>query len=419
MITVTKIPELERLIILTMIQFNEVIDDLAYLKPAHFTELRTAYETLLKAYNERGEVDETDLLLNDIEINLGDYDIIQKTTVHQMAMKLVEHSRKKQLKKMLQKKMDELPSIEVIDYLKAEIDKVEREIDVADDVKPLGELLTETFKEVEDRRLGIKEVGLTLKTIATMNKIIGGIMPTDLVGIYGVEKSTKTSLAHEIILDLGADQKIPVAIFSFEMSLKDLIWKSISMRTGMDINDLRNPSKSRLSDEDYAELKAEAYSKLRDSKIFIFDRPQNELEIYNKTRQLKARHGIKLIVIDYLLLIKSIKYHDNLRSELNHLSRFFKLMTKTLEIPIILISQANESGGRAAEAKGLERDSNYFFSVSKCKKGDKIDFSNHTYVALYGDYLVLNRGIRHSAGGKGFIVRFDNNLYKEIYTRLC
>ena len=279
MITVTKIPELERLIILTMIQFNEVIDDLSYLKPAHFTELRTAYETLLKAYNERGEVDETDLLLNDIEINLGDYDIIQKTTVHQMAMKLVEHSRKKQLKKMLQKKMDELPSIEVIDYLKAEIDKVEREIDVADDVKPLGELLTETFKEVEDRRLGIKEVGLTLKTIATMNKIIGGIMPTDLVGIYGVEKSTKTSLAHEIILDLGADQKIPVAIFSFEMSLKDLIWKSISMRTGMDINDLRNPSKSRLSDEDYAELKAEAYSKLRDSKIFIFDRPQNELEI--------------------------------------------------------------------------------------------------------------------------------------------
>ena len=94
-------------------------------------------------------------------------------------------------------------------------------------------------------------------------------------------------------------------------------------------------------------------------------------------------------------------------------------MTKILEIPIILISQANESGGRAAEAKGLERDSNYFFSVSKCKKGDKIDFSNHNYVALEGDYLVLNRGIRHSAGGKGFIVRFDNNLYKEIYTRLC
>ncbi len=89
-------------------------------------------------------------------------------------------------------------------------------------------------------------------------------------------------------------------------------------------------------------------------------------------------------------------------------------MAKNLNIIVLLVSQANDSGMREAEAKGLSRDSNYYFYVQALQDKQPIELGGVKYYATQGDYVVMNRGIRHGIGNKAFITRFVNNRYVEV-----
>lgn len=295
------------------------------------------------------------------------------------------------------------------------------------DEKSMSDRLGDIFTELEDK-INSEAVtdGLRLKSLPTLNNFIGGIMPGDLIGIYGKEKSTKSTLAHEIALDIGVDQELPTAIFSFEVSRKELDWKSISMRTGTDYFKLRNPKgysdSTKMSEEELAELKVKVYDQFEKSNLFIFDKIMNEYQIFIKIKQLIRKFGIKLVVIDYLMLLESAKRFKDRRLELNHLSMFFKRTAMKLQIPIILISQANQEGVRVAEAKGLERDSNYYIYVENGKKGQVLQFNDkilgkYNYTINEDEFIVTLRGIRHGKGNRTFVTKFINNKYVEIDTK--
>lgn len=321
--------------------------------------------------------------------------------------------------------------IDVFDLLgeaESHITDINEEIeDSIIDEKPMSDRLGDIFTELE-YKINSEAVtdGLRLKSLPTLNNFIGGIMPGDLIGIYGKEKSTKTTLAHEIALDFGVDQQIPVAIFSFEVSGKELDWKSISMRTGIDYFKLRNPKgysdSTKMSKEELVELKVKVYEQFEKSNLFIFDKIMNEYQIFIKIKQLIRKFGIKLVVIDYLMLLESVKKFKDRRLELNHLSMFFKRTAMKLQIPIILISQANQEGVRVAEAKGLERDSNYFIYVETGKKGQVLEFNDkilgkYNYILNEDEFIVTLRGIRHGKGNRTLVTKFMNNKYVEIDTR--
>lgn len=322
----------------------------------------------------------------------------------------------------------EMSLLDLLSEAEAHITDVHEELeDVYDDERPINERLDDIFNELE-HKINTESIleGLRLKTLPTLNNHIGGIMPGDLIGIYGKEKSTKTTLAHEIALDIGVDQNIPTAIFSFEVSRKELEWKSLSMRTGKDYFKLRNPKgyskESQMTIEELNELKSESQQKFSKSSLFIFDKILNEYQIYAKLKQLIKKHNLKLVVIDYLMLIESAKRFKDRRLELNHLSMFFKRAAMKLQIPIILISQSNADGERAAEAKGLERDSNYFIYVQQGSAGSIVKFRDkiigeYDYRMNEDEYIVTLRGIRHAKGNRSFITKFVNNRYKEVETR--
>ncbi|RMG76634.1 MAG: hypothetical protein D6707_12115 [Bacteroidetes bacterium] len=106
---------------------------------------------------------------------------------------------------------------------------------------------------------------------------------------------------------------------------------------------------------------------------------------------------------------------------MNEMSRFFKRTALDLRVPIILINQANETGERSAEAKGLERDSDYYYSVQKLEKGDQVlmqdAMGEYYYKAQKGDYLAKLKAIRYTEGNKNVILTFSNNRYLEKDTR--
>tara|TARA_R100001244_G_scaffold121574_5_gene91204 strand:+ start:1701 stop:2954 length:1254 start_codon:yes stop_codon:yes gene_type:complete len=408
----------ENIIIALALKDNSIIDEIKFLKPEHFTKSSDVYAKVLSIYHDRDGVSGTDLILEgvDFDYTLSEDDnlVSTKLSIIRSAKKMHDKYQMNLLKKSLDK-VNYKGFDESLDAVKKIVSTLEAEWESEKEIKPID--LDAFIKEIREARKKEIKLGLELKTLPTMNRTIGGIMPSDLIGIYGKEKSSKTSLVHEIVLDLAVDQKIPVAIFNFEMSAKQMIMKTVSMRTGLAVNEMRNPEFTQLTNTQFDEHLRDMALKYEGSELFIVDDVYDEIQIYNKAKELKRLYGIKLIVVDYLMLINSYKKFGQRRDELNYLTRFFKQMTQKLKIPIILISQANDIGEREAEAKGLSRDSNYYFYVQKLSKGDSVDYGDYQYTAEENDYLIHNRGIRHAEAGKPFVTRFIDNYYKEIDTR--
>ena len=354
-------------------------------------------------------------------IDLREYKNETETfNIRELAAKITDKYLWRKLNDIYTTARKEKNAFEFLPELQTETENLLEEISgVKDTDKNFLELLEKTVSEIKEEMESDKEPGLQLKSLPSMNNIIGGIMPVDLIGIYGREKTTKSTLAHEILMDIGVDQKIPCGMFSYEVWLKQLIIKSISLRTGFDMISLRNP-KGKLDSYLLGQLTEKIRTKLMGNKdIYFCDQLLNEKQIFNKIKKWKRRYGIRLVVIDHLLLVPCSRKFKDYRNELNYLTRFFKLSAKELQVPIILVSQANDSGDRGAEAKGLERDADYFFSVHALDKGDSVKIINTDgieteYRADVDEYVVKNRGMRFGASKRSFIVKFINNQYREI-----
>lgn len=439
--------EAEKSVISSIISEPECLDDIkSILQPEHFFVAKHSvlYKAILELHKQDKPIDQISLFeklkADDSLSNAGGPTYLGKLVESYSSAANVNFQSTLIFEKYLQRqfiikcqnfinrtgKTEDI--FDLISEAEKEIGNINNEFNfAADSEKPLSDRIDEIFDDLEQRIKGEKQVqSLKLRTLPTLNRIIGGIMPTDLIGIYGKEKSTKTSLAHEIALDIGADQGHGVAIFTFENLKNETDWKSISMRTGIEFNKLRNPNgydyNSRMTLEEAQILRGEAKQKFGKAKIVVCDQILNEYQIANKLRLWKKKHGIKLCVIDYLMLVDSIEKFPNRREELNHLSRFFKQQSMKLEIPIILISQSNEAGERAAEAKGLERDSNYFIYVRAGEKGERVQFNvagygSYEYILGDHEFIATVRGIRHTAGNKSFITKFQNNRYVEVDAR--
>ena len=397
----------------SILMVTESIPELYFLDGIHFNKYSKQFDFLKQRYNDIGEVSEIDLYLHD-HTKLPDSDF----TLH--IPKIIELGRylfNEYHKNRILKEVKEIRNgdlNEVLDKMKELVDSVDDEYQKNKMEDTLADVIEPMLAKVEKLRKGEESNGIQLTTLPKMNEIIGGIMPTDLIGIYGKEKSSKTSLALEMMLDICIDQKIPGAIFSFEMDNELMSMKSLSMRLGININEFRNPSFTQLSDEDFYLMVGAAGKKVHRTKLYLIDQLLDEYEIEAKIRKLIDK-GIKIVLIDYLMLISSRKKFNQNREELNHLSKFFKRLAQKYKIAIILISQANESGEREAEAKGLSRDSNYYFYVAKLEPNETVKINGSEYRAgSEEEYIVKNRGIRHAKGGGYFITKFVNNKYGEV-----
>ena len=392
---------------------NSILLDAPYLQPIHFSEYSKEFEAIQNLYHETQYVDKISLDMHDIILpKLEGFVPLKDRTVKMCKSLFDSYHRDLALSKL--KKIAPTNYEELRDQIKEILDVSDYEFEKNQIEETAENMLEPFFKEILDVREGGEPLGMQLKTLYQMNDIIGGIMPTDLIGIYGKEKSSKSTLALEMMLDLSIDQKIPGAIFSYEMNNKLVLMKAISMRTGIDVNHLRNPDKRYLPDADFQKYVNATTRKFFNTNLYLIDQLLDEYEIEAKCKKL-AEQGVKIVLIDYLMLVSSRQKHDSVRNELNYLSKFFKRMAQRLNIAVILISQANDSGEREAEAKGLSRDSNYYFYVAKLEVGDQVQDKGRVVHTCKEDdeYVVKNRGMRHGKTGSYFITTFNNNIYKE------
>ena len=112
----------------------------------------------------------------------------------------------------------------------------------------------------------------------------------------------------------------------------------------------------RMTDDDWARL-ARRMGEVADAPLFIDDSPNlTMMEIRAKSRRLKQRHDLKLIILDYLQLMSSPKRVESRQQEVSEMSRSLKLLAKELEVPVVAISQLNRGAEQRADKRPLVSD---------------------------------------------------------------
>ena len=178
---------------------------------------------------------------------------------------------------------------------------------------------------------------------------LSGFQKSDLIILAARPSMGKTSLALDIVRKTSVNHKIPVAVFSLEMSSQQLVDRMLSAESLVDAWKIRTGHN--LSIEQDFKAIGEAISRLSSAPIFIDDAPGNNiLKMRAVARRLKNEKGLGLIVVDYLQLMlpTSTKHNDNLVQQVTEISRSLKNLARELEVPVLALSQLS----RAVEQRG-------------------------------------------------------------------
>ncbi|NLZ38396.1 MAG: replicative DNA helicase [Firmicutes bacterium] len=175
-----------------------------------------------------------------------------------------------------------------------------------------------------------------------------GLQNSDLIIIAARPSMGKTTLALNMAQHIAVNEKLPVAIFSLEMSKEQLVQRMLCAQAGVDSHKLR---RGYLSDEDYPKL-TKAAGPLSEAPLFIDDTAAiSVMEMRAKARRLKAEHGLAAIFIDYLQLMRGNGRAENRQQEISAISRSLKALAKELNVPVVALSQLS----RAVEQREKKR----------------------------------------------------------------
>lgn len=174
-----------------------------------------------------------------------------------------------------------------------------------------------------------------------IDKITSGFHASELIILAARPGMGKTAFVLSMARNITVDYKIPVAVFSLEMSSTQLITRLIVGETGIDNDKIK---KGKLSDDEWKQLYTKVKD-LEDAPLYIDDTPAlNVFDLRAKCRRLVSQHGVKMIIIDYLqLMTAKDKSGGNREQEISTISRGLKAIAKELDIPVIALSQLSRA----------------------------------------------------------------------------
>ncbi len=171
-----------------------------------------------------------------------------------------------------------------------------------------------------------------------LDNITSGFQNSDLVIIAARPAMGKTSFCLNIARNAAVDYKVPIVIFSLEMSKEQLSMRMLCSEGRVNSSSVR---KGILHKDDLLKL-TKAAGTLTEAPIFIDDSPNISItSIRTKARRLKMDKGLGLIIIDYLQLMRGPVKSERRDLEISEISRSLKSLAKEMNIPIIALSQLN------------------------------------------------------------------------------
>lgn len=234
-------------------------------------------------------------------------------------------------------------------------------------------LLTAVEKKIERLRSNQAEVAGLATGFADFDKLTTGLHPGDLMILAGRPAMGKTSFALNVAEHAVTHRNTPALVFSMEMPAEQLALRMLSSFARIPMGKMRAGD---LDDRDMDRLVSMS-GLLRAAPLYIDETgAMSPLEVRARARRVKARHGLGLIVVDYIQLMQVPGTKENRTNEISEISRSLKALAKELEVPVIALSQLN---------RGVEQRDNKRPRMSDLRESGGIEQDADLVVFVYRD----------------------------------
>ena len=204
------------------------------------------------------------------------------------------------------------------------------------------------------------------------DKMTSGLHGGEMIVIAARPSMGKTSLVMNIVEHAVLEQKLPVGVFSLEMTAESLVLRMLCSRSRVNMRNIRDGF---LAERDFPKLTGAA-GKMATAPLYIDDTAGlSILQLRAKARRMYQQYGIKLIVIDYLQLLNASSSRiENRQQEIAQISNGIKALAKELNVPVIVLSQLNRE---------MEKDKNRKPRLSDLRESGAIEQDADLVALLY------------------------------------
>lgn len=209
---------------------------------------------------------------------------------------------------------------------------------------PVKESLEEAFERIDS--LSKRESGL--RGISTgfvdLDNVLAGFQKSDLIILAARPSLGKSSLALNFALHIATKEKVPVGIFSLEMSNDQIVDRLIASVSGVDLWRLRTGRLSAEGEDNDFDRIRQALGVLSEAPIYTDDAASpTVLQMKAMCRRLQAEKGLGLVIVDYLQLMEPLDPRASPVQQVSENSRALKALAKELNIPVLVVSQLSRA----------------------------------------------------------------------------
>ena len=252
-----------------------------------------------------------------------------------------------QATRLIEKAYDESQEVqELLEEAEAGIFSLSQQ-HVSRDFIPIKDALTESFDRLDELQKSSGKLRGLPTGFRDLDNKLAGLQDSNLIILASRPGQGKSSMSLNIAQHVAVNVGLPVGIFSLEMSQEELVDRLLVGQADIDAWKLKT---GRLGESDFDRLSL-AMGELAEAPLFIDDTPGISLaEMRTKARRLQIEHELKLLIVDYLQLIRG-RNLENRVQEVSEISQSLKNLARELKIPVLAISQLS----RAVEQRGTKR----------------------------------------------------------------
>jgi replicative DNA helicase len=210
------------------------------------------------------------------------------------------------------------------------------------------EVANSVLEFIDQRRRAERLITGLSSGFLDLDKLTAGFQPSDLVVIAARPGMGKSSFMLSVALNIAFEEKLPLAIFSLEMSKEQLMMRMFSMLSGVPLQNIRQ---GYVNDEDWEKI-VRAALEISSRDIYIDDSSSlSTTELRIRSRKLKQEKGVGIIFVDYLQLLKPPYRHATRQEEVAEISRNLKALAKELEVPVVALAQLSRQVEQRADKR--------------------------------------------------------------------
>ena len=269
----------------------------------------------------------------------------------------------------------------------------------------IQDALNTYFEEAAEKTIHGKDIQSVKTGFKAIDNALGGLQRSELVILAARTSIGKTSLALNIVRNAAVNQKACVALFSLEMSRREIIQRLLSSEANIESQHFR---KGRFSEIEEKLLQQDIIPRLAETSIYMDDTPNMRIsEVRSKAKRLHLKYSVDLVVLDYIQLLRGDSRNDNRVQEITEITQSLKALARELDAPVLALSQLSRNIEHRQESKrqkqqvkpqlsdlrdsgSIEQDADVVMFIHRW---DKIYPTEEDWVREFGEEFTYPKGI--------------------------